>query len=230
MGPASRRERERLALRTKIMDAARRLFAENGYEAVTIRSIAEAIEYSPRTIYLHFKDKEALFRQLCIEDFELFGRGMAQFLATEDPLERLLLLGRSYAEFAVSHPHHYRLMFMSPPAAPPDDETTCNKGNPEADAYALLVATVKECMDKGYFHPEYQDPDLLAQLLWASRHGVVSQHLMLSGEGYIPWRPLAERIEGIARITLHGIVRPDGPAGTRSEPAKPQSAPKSKKK
>jgi AcrR family transcriptional regulator len=60
-----RRERQRQSLRKQILDAARELFTELGYEAVSMRRIADKIGYSPTTIYLHFADKEALVRELC---------------------------------------------------------------------------------------------------------------------------------------------------------------------
>ena len=74
MGTAERRERERQELRVRILDAARELFAEQGYDAVTMREIADRIEYSPTAIYFHFKDKEALLRELCDTDFATLAR------------------------------------------------------------------------------------------------------------------------------------------------------------
>ena len=73
MGPRERREREREETRTRILDAARELFAAEGYEAVTMRRIAERIEYSATAIYFHFKDKEALVKELCDVDFTSFA-------------------------------------------------------------------------------------------------------------------------------------------------------------
>ena len=64
MGPKERREREREEIRTSILEAARDLFANEGVEAVTMRRIAEKIEYSPTAIYFHFKDKESLLAEL----------------------------------------------------------------------------------------------------------------------------------------------------------------------
>ena len=69
MGPTERRQREREEIRTRILDAARELFIAEGYEAVTMRRIADRIEYSPTAIYFHFKDKEALMGELCAVDF-----------------------------------------------------------------------------------------------------------------------------------------------------------------
>lgn len=226
MGTADRRERERLALRAKIMDAARQLFVEKGRDAVTIRSIAEAIEYSPRTIYLHFKDKEDLLGQLCAEDFQAFGATLAQHLHVADPIERITLLGQAYAAFAFTHPHHYIHMFMNPPAVAPDEDMLAHAGDPEADAYALLRASVQEAMDQDLFKPEFRDVELITQILWAGSHGVVSLHLTHTGEGYVPWRPIEERVATMGRAVLTGLLKQ--PPANPAERKKPQ-APKRKK-
>jgi AcrR family transcriptional regulator len=226
MGTADRRERERLALRAKIMDSARQLFVERGRDAVTIRSIAEAIEYSPRTIYLHFKDKEDLLRQLCAEDFQAFGANLAQHLHVADPIERITLLGQAYAAFAFTHPHHYIHMFMNPPAVAPDEDMLANAGDPEADAYALLRGSVQEAMDKDLFKPEFQDVELITQILWAGSHGVVSLHLTRTGEGYVPWRPIEERVATMGRAVLTGLLKQ--PPAAPAEPKKPQATKRKK--
>jgi len=69
MGTKERREREKDQIRTAILDAARELFVAQGYEGVSMRAIAEKIEYSPTIIYNYFRDKEALISELCQSDF-----------------------------------------------------------------------------------------------------------------------------------------------------------------
>ncbi|MFM7142200.1 MAG: helix-turn-helix domain-containing protein [Alphaproteobacteria bacterium] len=69
MGIAERRARQKSSLRDTILAAARQMFIEDGYEAVSMRKLAERIEYSPTAIYLHFADKDALFRTVCDETF-----------------------------------------------------------------------------------------------------------------------------------------------------------------
>jgi len=69
MGITERKEREKVEIRAMILDAARELFARDGYERVTMRGVAEAIEYSPTTIYNYFEDKDDLVKALCEEDF-----------------------------------------------------------------------------------------------------------------------------------------------------------------
>ena len=94
MGIAERKEREKEDVRKKILDAAHDLFEAQGYENVTMRAVADAIEYSPTTIYLHFANKDALVEALCFEDFERLSARMNQAPLPENPIERMRALGR----------------------------------------------------------------------------------------------------------------------------------------
>ena len=114
MGTKERRERERDAVRTQILDAARELFVEHGYEGVSMRGIAEKIEYSPTMIYQHFPDKETLIKELCYTDFGKLADALQDTLKIPDPIERLRKCGEEYVQFAITYPNHYRLMFMTP--------------------------------------------------------------------------------------------------------------------
>ena len=93
MGIQERRERERLELRTRILDAARELFTERGYESVTMRELAKKIEYSPTVLYGHFADKDSLLRELCQQDFSTFAARFVELMQVADPIERLLPVG-----------------------------------------------------------------------------------------------------------------------------------------
>ena len=148
MGTTERREREKQELRTRILDAARELFAELGYEAVTMRRIAERIEYSPTAIYFHFKDKEALMRELCEVDFATLAQQFRTIAREKDPIERLRKIGHAYVAFGLEYPNHYRLMFMTPrPVIGNTEVSEERRGNPEEDAYAFLKATVQDGLD-----------------------------------------------------------------------------------
>src|SRR5215213_7806871 len=134
-----RRDRERLETRAKIMDAARELFGREGYEAVSMRRIADAIEYSPTAIYVHFRDKQDLLYQICQADFAALAQGMAELQRVADPIERIRRLGHAYIRFGARHPNHYKLMFMTPVEFPPDVvEKDPDRGKVDCDAYALL--------------------------------------------------------------------------------------------
>src|SRR5512145_1485703 len=110
MGSRERREREKAEVRQAILDAARELFVEKGYEAVTLREIAKRIEYSPTAIYLHFRDKKAVINAICDHDFLALAKKFGKIAEIADPLERLKAAGLAYADFALRHPNQYRLM------------------------------------------------------------------------------------------------------------------------
>jgi AcrR family transcriptional regulator len=206
VGSSERRERERLKLRGKILDAARKLFIQEGYEAVTMRKIAKRIEYSATAIYAHFADKEALMRELCSEDFQMLATGFQEVAAIEDPIERLRQTGRAYVDFAVRYPNHYRLIFMTPrPAEFEADQE--GKGDVQKDAYAFLVAVVEDAMAKGAFKKDWKDADLLAQVLWAGMHGVVALHLVGGEDKWVDWRPLDATAQAMSEALYQGVLR-----------------------
>src|SRR6476660_6566466 len=137
MGTIERRDRERLETRTKIMDAARELFGREGYEAVSMRRIADAIEYSPTAIYVHFKDKQDLLHQICQADFVALAQGVVELQKVADPIERIRRMGHAYIRFGVRHPNHYRLMFMTPVNLPRElADNDPNRGDVDRDSYA----------------------------------------------------------------------------------------------
>ena len=113
MGIVERRERERGEVRRKILEAARELFMAEGYERVTMRRIAEGIEYSPTTIYNHFTDKDDLVNALCHEEFSRLFGALALGAPARDPVEWIRQIGRAYAAFGRANPNHYRFMFMT---------------------------------------------------------------------------------------------------------------------
>ncbi|MEM7110562.1 MAG: TetR/AcrR family transcriptional regulator, partial [Bacteroidota bacterium] len=112
MGIAERKEREKKEMRELILRTATKLFMENGYEKTSMRNIAEAMEYSPTTIYLYFKDKNELFYALSEEGFRMFFSYLSQAPKDLPPMERLKELGRIYLKFAIDHPGYYDLMFI----------------------------------------------------------------------------------------------------------------------
>lgn len=205
MGPKERREREREQIREKILDAARELFATEGYEAVSMRKIAKKIEYSPTAIYLHFPDKESLIHELCDTDFLALAMDFRRIAKIEDPIDRLRQTGRAYAKFGLQHPNHYRTMFMSP--LPPMDieKSRVEKGNPEVDAYAFLRAIVRECMEKGLFRNDARDVELVTQTMWAVVHGVVALAITHKSDPWVPWRAIRRRVDFAIDNAIRGL-------------------------
>src|SRR4029453_6098074 len=114
MGPKERRTREREQTKSRILDAAREMFVDDGIEAVTMREIAKRIEYTPTAIYHHFRDKQALIQELCLIDFRAVAEGFQKIGRIEDPGDRLRRMGPPYVDNPLEPPSHYRFMFMTP--------------------------------------------------------------------------------------------------------------------
>jgi AcrR family transcriptional regulator len=212
MGVKERREREKSETRDKILDAARELFITEGYEGVSMRKVAEKIEYSPTAIYVHFADKEELFRELCHEDYAQLAQVFQSSMISTDPIERLKQIGAIYVDFGTRYPNHYKFMFMTPvPVHEPNEVDREIMGNPEVDAYAFLKWAVQQAIDAGCFREEFADADLISQTLWASVHGVISLQIAKGSDFWVEWRPIKDRAEMMLDITLRGLVR----SGTR---------------
>jgi AcrR family transcriptional regulator len=214
MGVKERRERERSETRDKILDAARELFVTEGYEGVSMRKVAEKIEYSPTAIYVHFADKEELFRELCHQDYARLAEVFQSSVMSTDPIERLKQTGAIYIDFGARYPNHYKFMFMTPqPEHDPDEADREMMGNPELDAYAFLKWAVQQAIDAGIFRQELTDADLISQTLWGAVHGVISLQIAKGSNKWVDWRPLRDRSQMMLDITLRGLVRPPSGEG-----------------
>ena len=209
MGPRERRDRERGEVRTRILDAARELFAAEGYEAVTMRRIAERIEYSPTAIYFHFRDKETLLTELCQNDFLTLASQFTKLQEVPDPIEKRRATGLAYFHFGLEYPNHYRLMFMTP-HPPVDEGKAIEKGNPEEDAYAFLKSIVAQCIAENRFRPELTDADLVAQTVWGGVHGAISLHIAKCNDDWVDWRPEEARVQLMIDVLVGGLGRADG--------------------
>ena len=203
MGTLERREREKQATRQRIVDSARRLFAEQGYDLVSMRRIAEDIEYSPTAIYVHFKDKETLFHEICQVDFAALATTFRDLAGVADPIERIRQTGMAYVRFALRHPNHYRLMFMTPHRhAELSEEDRKSRGNPDEDAYAFLRTAVVEGIEAGRFSPQLSDADLVTQTLWAGVHGVASLAIVKADDPWVDCRPA----DALAHLMCDSII------------------------
>jgi AcrR family transcriptional regulator len=208
MGTKERREREKSETREKILDAARELFIDLGYDGVSMRKVAEKIEYSPTAIYAYFADKEDLFHELCHEDFGRLAEVLQGSAIPVDPVERLRFVAKTYVEFGILYPNHYKLMFMTPhPPVHLDDRDNEIKGNPESDGYALVKLTVEQAIATRRLREGLTNADLISQTLWAAVHGVISLHIARSADVWISWLPMQQRVELMQDIILRGLLR-----------------------
>jgi AcrR family transcriptional regulator len=151
MGIKERHERDREAVRRAILDAARELFVAEGFQQVSIRKIAERIEYSPAAIYSYFPSKDDIFFALAEEGFRLLGGPgspeAAEQLAALEPLERVRAIFWHLYEFSREHPQYFALMFV---------ERSVPRISREYERFAFaremkrhVVDEVQRCVDSG---------------------------------------------------------------------------------
>jgi len=205
MGSLERRSRERADTRQRILDAAREMFVRQGYEATTMRAIADRIEYTPTAIYHHFRNKEALLAELCAADFRALAAAFQKIGRIEDPIERLRRSGLAYVQFGLEHPMQYQLMFMT--RRPKEVDDSIHSGNPSEDAYAFLRQTCADAIATGRLRPEYRDPDELALIAWSSLHGSLSLRIVMEDEDWVQWRDARTTATRICDTLLEGVLR-----------------------
>src|SRR5215831_6806003 len=199
MGVTERRERERQAVRQDIIDAARALFIEEGYEKTSMRKIAERIEYSPTTIYLYFNDKKELLESICDETFGKFVKVLQGIDKThKDPLENLRATLRAYVEFGLKNPNDYTLTFMAKEELPRDHYMKPDHSGTKA--FMHLAGVVTECIRQKKLHDV--DVNLTAQVLWSAAHGLTS---LLIAKPNFPWASKSKLIDAMLDSLIDGL-------------------------
>lgn len=172
MGTAERKERDKQEMRRLILQAAKKLFAEEGFEKVNIRRIAQAIEYSVGTIYLYFEDKDEILHALHVEGFEELYRRQQAIFSITDPLERLREHAYIYVNFGLENPDYYHLMFISMSQAKKIEEKQEWKvGN---RTYRVLEDNIRDCLQAGAMADQGISAEAITFATWAIVHGLVS--------------------------------------------------------
>ncbi len=196
--------------REEILQAAKELFLEQGYDATTIRRIADRVGVSAPALYLYFPDKEQMMLALCDQTFGHLLRAVEEIEKTvTDPRQRIRRFGEAYLKFGLEHPDEYRLIFIGnnvPESVrkvghrmPTDDPTRPGVGG--ALVFQRLVAAFVEAQASG-LALNYA-PDTCAELCWMGIHGVVS---VLITKPDFPWTNRDTLMNGMLDITLKGVV------------------------
>jgi AcrR family transcriptional regulator len=204
MGVQERRARERQELRQEILAAARELFLTEGFENISMRKIAEKIEYSPTTIYLHFEDKADLLDCVCEETIQKLESRLAAIRdAARDPLERLRQGLGAYIDFGLEHPNDYRVAFLIE-FKPFAEQQRCPRCRTMGQqAFDHMRSAVGECMRLGIFGQ--RDIEATSQALWAAVHGLIS---LLILHPHFPWVDRDVLVETLLGTILSGLKVP----------------------
>jgi AcrR family transcriptional regulator len=208
-----RRDRERAELKERMMDVAREMFVRDGYEAVTLRSIALAIEYSPGFVYKLFKDKQTLVMEIIRKDSHELRSYLAECSAVGNPVKRIVEAARRYAAWGVAHPNHYRLMLVPPPAWVEQDRAF-HEQEPiplEQELLSFLQFLVKEAMRLGLLKEKYTEPALVAATLWAGLNGVVVLEITMTPRDRaaigVTYASFEARLRALEEVFLDGFLK-----------------------
>lgn len=191
-------------LREKILDAARLLVLRDGYAALSIRKLAAQVGYVPGTIYLYFKNRDEIVREVCREGFRDLYEEMKPAGEIPEPGKRLAALLKAYVAFAIKKPDAYRLSFMEDPkfteemfrAVPID-----NPGDSGWLAFGLIVNAIEELKRNGRISSK-ADEILLAEVLWTGVHGAISLKLIYPA---FPTNSLETLTDQMIEILIYGI-------------------------
>jgi len=166
-------ERRRNKIRARILTAAERVFAQEGAEGLSIRRLAENIDYSPAAIYKYFSSKDELVDELKEAFFELILENVNRIADTATPFaERARDCVATYVRLAIEKPYHYAAAFAgeSVTDAPVDGEPGFDLSN-KGQAFNVLSGMIAEGVEIGAFRRDI-DPTLAAKSVWASMHGL----------------------------------------------------------
>ena len=173
MGITERKEKQKQEIKKMILDASMKLFMEQGFENVSIRKIADLIEYSPTTVYLYFKDKNEILFNLHEMGFQKMAEYNTDLWTIKNPVVRLTKMGEYYLQFGLENPAFYELMFIlkAPMEALEKLDEKCEWKSGD-QALGKLKETIQECMDKGLI--DKGDVHAVSMAIWSMVHGMVA--------------------------------------------------------
>jgi AcrR family transcriptional regulator len=200
MSIVDRKEKQKQEIRSLILEESMKLFVEEGFSKVSVRKIAERVQYSPTTLYLYFKDKNEILFHCCESGFgKMLEHNIALGLIS-DPIERLHQMGVNYLSFGLENPEYYDLMFIqeAPMAALIEMGAGWSSGDQALEALKMIV---QDAMDKGLLVPA--KVETVAMAVWSMVHGLVSLAIRQRLDKLVP----AEDVEKTMHESLDWLLK-----------------------
>ena len=194
MSSADRKAREKEELKALILKASMKLFVERGINQTTIRNIADAIDYSIGTVYIYFKDKNAILHALHSQCFTELGGQFRVLQNVKDPMERLKAMGKLYIQFGMDNPDKYDLMFNLKEPMEFLNEIQAKEWDEGTASFEVLRTTVQECITAGHFKGHILEP--LSYLIWSCVHGLCSLEIRARTKGVLLKNPDTIVVDG----------------------------------
>jgi len=187
---------EREATASRLLDAARGVFARDGSKALSMRKVAKEASVAVGTLYLYFEDKEALLSAVVDDSFRVFAQEMSA--AASGP-QGLRGIADAYWQFGLSHPDTYRLLFVSQPPL-------LEEGGERTASLQLLEDAVAQA-EPGLL--QFYSASAIADAIWACMHGAVA--LAITCHTFSPARSAAMKAASV-ELLLRGLDLPASPS------------------
>jgi AcrR family transcriptional regulator len=207
MGSSERKERQKAELQQRILRAAREIVIRDGFAALTMRKIADVIEYAPGTIYLYFENRDEIAKQLCLQGYQELLDCLKPTAAIADPRDRLRTMAASYVHVGLTNTATYRLIFMEDPKftnVALSEVPIDGSGGAGTQSFQLLV-TIFDDMKANRSLLIDANSTRLAEIFWTSLHGILS--LKLTFPGFLT-TPSEELVKIMTDTFLAGLTPP----------------------
>ncbi len=186
-----------------LLDAAHRLLASEGSEALTVRRIATEAGMSTMNVYSRFGGKDGVIDQLYLDGYRRLFDSLAAVPETDRPIDDLVAVGRAYRQFALDNPKYYEIMFRGFDPSPESTEAALS-------GLADYVGRIERGVDAGHLAlPAGLDVVGTTAWLWATLHGLVSLELDEVGHESVDWGQIFDAAlrSSVAVLASSGAVR-----------------------
>lgn len=199
MSKSASRERRQQKTRQAILDTALRIIVERGPEELSMRSLAERIDYSPSGLYEYFDSKEEIIQAVCGTGHLRLTQAMRQVDETIPVEDYLVQIGSMYVDFAAANPDLFQLMFTALPAEPPDVNLTS-----QSSSYPILLGAIQRGIADGTFAVrEGFGLQEMAFAAWSMVHGIAMLRIQMSD-----FAPVFEALKHEALLAItRGLMR-----------------------
>ncbi len=197
-----RRVRQKNLLREEILDAARDILVREGYDGLSMRKVADKIDYSATAIYLHFKDRDDLVFCVCEQLMGGLAKELQQVADRHaNPLVALEKGLRRYVDFGLKHPQHYQATFGIPHGHDPAKDARYQEpGTMAMQAFGFLPRLVGECVRQKKLAKV--DVHNASCALWAGIHGITSLLIVMPN---FAWRDREEVVDQLITMLVDGL-------------------------
>ncbi len=202
LGTLERKARQNEELKEKILDAAEGLFASEGPSRVTMRRIAEEVEYSQTVLYRLFANKADLLEQAIARGYAGVSRAYEGILARDlTPADRLGEIVAVYATYGLDHPDHYRLWFATGDICEAGGQLVNRHGQQVLPVYRVWLSTITDCQTEGLYPG--RAPIIVFQMIWTAIHGLISARIQHPN---FPWLPAEEHVAQLMQVLEAGMA------------------------